>query len=111
MRLSPRQREVLAFAEQACDEATLGARRARAKDRHARPPLRSIAARRPRCGRLRAVNFTEDVLERFPASKPALLAISDDGERRVWHFGELIAMSAGLSGRSRRAASAAATWS
>jgi acyl-coenzyme A synthetase/AMP-(fatty) acid ligase len=44
------------------------------------------------------VNFIEDVLERFPASKPALVAISADGERRVWHFGELIARSAGLSG-------------
>jgi acyl-coenzyme A synthetase/AMP-(fatty) acid ligase len=44
------------------------------------------------------VNFIEDVLERFPASRPALLAISADGERRVWHFGELIARSAGLSG-------------
>jgi acyl-coenzyme A synthetase/AMP-(fatty) acid ligase len=44
------------------------------------------------------VNFTEDVLERFPASKPALVAISPKDERRVWHFGELIAMSAGLSG-------------
>jgi acyl-coenzyme A synthetase/AMP-(fatty) acid ligase len=44
------------------------------------------------------VNFTEDVLERFPASRPALVAISREGESRVWHFGELIAMSAGLSG-------------
>ncbi len=44
------------------------------------------------------MNFVSDVLERFPASKPALLAIGRDGERRVWHFGELIAMSAGLSG-------------
>ncbi len=44
------------------------------------------------------MNFVEDVLERFPASKPALLGISREGERRVWHFGELIAMSAGLSG-------------
>jgi acetyl-CoA synthetase len=44
------------------------------------------------------LNFIEDVLERFPASKPALLAITGDGERRIWHFGELIAMSAGLSG-------------
>jgi acetyl-CoA synthetase len=44
------------------------------------------------------VNFTEDVLERFPASKPALVAISRESERRVWHFGELIARSAGLSG-------------
>jgi acetyl-CoA synthetase len=44
------------------------------------------------------VNFIEDVLERFPASKPALVAISRQGERRVWAFGELIARSAGLSG-------------
>ena len=44
------------------------------------------------------MNFIEDVLERFPASKPALVAISGEGERRVWHFGELIAMSAGVSG-------------
>ena len=44
------------------------------------------------------MNFIEDVLERFPASRPALVAISREGERRVWHFGELIAMSAGVSG-------------
>jgi acyl-coenzyme A synthetase/AMP-(fatty) acid ligase len=44
------------------------------------------------------VNFVEDVLESFPASKPALVTIASDGERRVWHFGELIARSAGLSG-------------
>ncbi len=44
------------------------------------------------------MNLIEDVLERFPASKPALLAIGAGGERRVWHFGELIARSAGLSG-------------
>ena len=44
------------------------------------------------------MNFIEDVLERFPASRPALVAISRVGERRVWHFGELIAMSAGVSG-------------
>ena len=44
------------------------------------------------------MNFVSDVLERFPASRPALLAIGREGERRVWHFGELIAMSAGLSG-------------
>ena len=44
------------------------------------------------------MNFVSDVLERFPASRPALLAIGRDGGRRVWHFGELIAMSAGLSG-------------
>jgi acyl-coenzyme A synthetase/AMP-(fatty) acid ligase len=44
------------------------------------------------------VNFVEDVLERFPASKPALVTISRDGERRMWAFGELSARSAGLSG-------------
>jgi acyl-coenzyme A synthetase/AMP-(fatty) acid ligase len=44
------------------------------------------------------VNFVRDVLEQFPASKPALVAIDAQGERRVWHFGELLAMSAGLSG-------------
>jgi acetyl-CoA synthetase len=48
--------------------------------------------------RLRAVNLIADVLERYPASKPALLAIGAAGRRRVWHFGELIARSAGLSG-------------
>lgn len=44
------------------------------------------------------MNFIEDVLEGFPSARPALLAIARDGARRVWHFGELIAMSAGLSG-------------
>ncbi|HMC07676.1 MAG TPA: AMP-binding protein [Solirubrobacterales bacterium] len=44
------------------------------------------------------MNLVEDVLERFAASKPALVTISDEGERRIWHFGELIARSAGLSG-------------
>jgi acyl-coenzyme A synthetase/AMP-(fatty) acid ligase len=44
------------------------------------------------------VNLIEDLLERFPASMPALLAIDGEGARRVWHFGELVAMSAGLSG-------------
>jgi acyl-coenzyme A synthetase/AMP-(fatty) acid ligase len=44
------------------------------------------------------VNFAEEILERFPASKPALVALDSDGNREVWHFGELIARSAGLSG-------------
>jgi len=44
------------------------------------------------------VNFVEDVLERFPSSRPALVTVSPEGERRVWAFGELIARSAGLSG-------------
>jgi acetyl-CoA synthetase len=44
------------------------------------------------------VNLITDLLEGFPASKPALVAIDRDGGRRVWHVGELFAMSAGLSG-------------
>jgi acetyl-CoA synthetase len=44
------------------------------------------------------VNFIVDVIERFPSARPALLAIDAEGGRRVWHFGELFAMSAGLSG-------------
>jgi acyl-coenzyme A synthetase/AMP-(fatty) acid ligase len=44
------------------------------------------------------VNFIEDVIQRFPFGKPALLAIDAAGDRRVWHFSELFAMSAGLSG-------------
>ena len=44
------------------------------------------------------MNFIEEVLERFPASKPALVTIDRAGDRRQWHFGELIARSAGLSG-------------
>jgi acetyl-CoA synthetase len=44
------------------------------------------------------VNFVEDVLERSPASRPGLVAIDREGRRRLWHFGELSARSAGLSG-------------
>src|SRR5918994_5230016 len=44
------------------------------------------------------MNFAEDILERFPASKRALVAVDAEGDREVWHFGELIARSAGLSG-------------
>jgi acetyl-CoA synthetase len=44
------------------------------------------------------VNFIEDVLERFPASWLALVALDSEGGRRDWHCGELIARSAGLSG-------------
>jgi acetyl-CoA synthetase len=44
------------------------------------------------------VNFIEDVLEGFPSSGRAVIAISREGDARVWHFGELIAQSAGLSG-------------
>jgi acetyl-CoA synthetase len=44
------------------------------------------------------VNLIEDLLEAFPASKLALVAVDSEGRRRDWHFGELIARSAGLSG-------------
>jgi acetyl-CoA synthetase len=44
------------------------------------------------------VNFITDVIESRPASHPALVAISRDGERRLWHLGELGARAAGLSG-------------
>lgn len=44
------------------------------------------------------MNFIEDVLEQFPAARPALVAIDENGERRTWGFGELVARSAGLAG-------------
>ncbi len=44
------------------------------------------------------MNFITDVVERFPFGKPALLTIDAAGKRRVWHFSEMFAMSAGLSG-------------
>src|SRR3954471_21100565 len=37
-------------------------------------------------------------MERSPASRLGVVAIDADGDRRDWYFGELIAMSAGLSG-------------
>jgi acetyl-CoA synthetase len=44
------------------------------------------------------VNFIEDVVEAFPAARPALIEVDAAGARRVHHFGELYARSAGLSG-------------
>ena len=44
------------------------------------------------------MNIVDDLLERYPASKLALVALDSEGRRRDWHFGELIARSAGLSG-------------
>jgi acetyl-CoA synthetase len=44
------------------------------------------------------VNFIEDVLERFPAARPALIEVDAEGGRHLHHFGELFARSAGLSG-------------
>jgi len=37
-------------------------------------------------------------MERSPASRLGIVAVDAAGERRDWHFGELIARSAGLSG-------------
>ncbi len=37
-------------------------------------------------------------MERSPASRLGVVAIDSEGNRRDWHFGELIACSAGLSG-------------
>ena len=37
-------------------------------------------------------------MERFPAARTALVTLHDDGARREWAFGELIARSAGLAG-------------
>jgi len=58
----------------------------------------SLGRSRRRCGRLPRVNFVEDVMERAPASRLGVVAIDAEGRRRDWHFGELIARSAGLSG-------------
>jgi acetyl-CoA synthetase len=44
------------------------------------------------------VNLIEDLLERSPASRLGVVAIDSEANRRDWHFGELIATSAGLSG-------------
>ena len=44
------------------------------------------------------MNFIEDVMERAPASTLGIVAIDAVGKRREWHYGELIARSAGLSG-------------
>jgi acetyl-CoA synthetase len=44
------------------------------------------------------MNFIEEVMERAPASTLGVVAIDAWGNRREWHFGELIARSAGLSG-------------
>jgi acyl-coenzyme A synthetase/AMP-(fatty) acid ligase len=44
------------------------------------------------------VNLIEDLMERSPASRLGIVAVDSEGNRRDWHFGELIARSAGLSG-------------
>jgi acyl-coenzyme A synthetase/AMP-(fatty) acid ligase len=44
------------------------------------------------------VNLIEDLLEQSPASRLGIVAVDGEANRRDWHFGELIACSAGLSG-------------
>ena len=44
------------------------------------------------------MNLIEDLLERSPASRLGIVAVDAEANRRDWHFGELIACSAGLSG-------------
>ncbi len=44
------------------------------------------------------MNFIADVLEAFPSARPALIEVDAQGARRLHHFGELFARSAGLSG-------------
>lgn len=43
------------------------------------------------------MNFVE-LMEQSPASRLGIVAVDSEGNRRDWHFGELIACSAGLSG-------------
>jgi acyl-coenzyme A synthetase/AMP-(fatty) acid ligase len=44
------------------------------------------------------VNLIEDLMEPSPASRLGIVAVDSEANRRDWHFGELIACSAGLSG-------------
>jgi acetyl-CoA synthetase len=44
------------------------------------------------------VNLIEDLMERSPASRLGIVAVDAEANRRDWHFGELVACSAGLSG-------------
>jgi acyl-coenzyme A synthetase/AMP-(fatty) acid ligase len=44
------------------------------------------------------VNLIEDLMEASPASRLGIVAVDGEANRRDWHFGELIACSAGLSG-------------
>ncbi len=44
------------------------------------------------------MNLIDDLLERAPASRLGIVAVDGEANRRDWHYGELIATSAGLSG-------------
>ena len=54
------------------------------------------------------MNFVVDVLENQPSAKPALVAVTEDGEGKVWSYGELTARSAGLAGADHAGARGAA---
>ncbi|HMI80803.1 MAG TPA: AMP-binding protein [Solirubrobacterales bacterium] len=44
------------------------------------------------------MNLIEDLMEGSPASRLGIVAVDSERRRRDWHFGELVAQSAGLSG-------------
>lgn len=44
------------------------------------------------------MNFIEDVIQKFPFSQEAVIAIDAEGRRKVHHFSHLFARSLGLSG-------------
>lgn len=44
------------------------------------------------------MNFSEDVLDAFPAARIAMVTVEESGARREWGFGEVAARSAGLAG-------------
>lgn len=48
--------------------------------------------------RIAAVNFIDDVIQKFPFSQEAVIAIDADGNRKVHYFSHLFARSMGLSG-------------
>jgi acyl-coenzyme A synthetase/AMP-(fatty) acid ligase len=45
------------------------------------------------------MNFASDVVDRFPADRPALIELARDGSRREWSFGEVSAASLHLAAR------------
>ena len=52
----------------------------------------------PCCDNRSALNFIEDVVERFPFSRKAVITIDAEGGRKVHYFSHLFARSLGLSG-------------
>lgn len=44
------------------------------------------------------MNLVQELFDASPASRLGIVAVDADGRRRDWHFGELFACSAGLSG-------------